>query len=129
MLTEVRTALAPSPAGFYSQAVRVGDLLFISGQLPLDSQGHLVKGSISDQARQALSNVKAIVDAAGGTLRNVAACTIYITDIESWGEVNTVYGTFFSEVSVLPARAVVPVKPMKYGARVEIQAIAHIPTM
>jgi 2-iminobutanoate/2-iminopropanoate deaminase len=126
MMTEVRTLLAPQPAGFYSQAVRVGDFLFISGQLPFDKDGQLVKGSISDQVRQALLNIKAILAAAGGTLGNVVHCTVYIDDVRSWSEVNAVYGAFFGRVPVLPARAIVPVKEMHHGSRIEIQAIAHI---
>jgi len=122
----VQTKLAPEPKGNYSQGVLVGDLLFISGQLPLDSEGNLVSGTVAEQAKQALSNVKAIVEAAGGTVSNLVQCTIYISDITLWGEVDKVYGTFMSGVTVLPARAVVPVKEMHYGAQIEIQAIAAI---
>ena len=122
----VQTKLAPQPKGKYSQAVRVGDLLFISGQLPLDSEGHLVSGTIGNQAKQALSNVQAILEAAGGTQAQLVQCTIYISDITHWAEVDKVYGTFMAGVPVLPARAVVPVKEMHYGAHIEIQAIASL---
>jgi 2-iminobutanoate/2-iminopropanoate deaminase len=128
MMSEaIQTQSAPTPQGHYSQAVRVGALLFISGQLPLDREGRMVSGTIADQASQALSNIRAIVEAAGGTMANLVQCTIYISEICHWAEVNDVYGAFFSGVSVFPARAIVPVKEMHHGAHVEIQAIAAIP--
>ena len=122
----IQTRSAPLPKGNYSQAVRIGDLLFISGQLPLDSEGHLVTGTVAAQAKQALSNIRAILEAAGGTMAHLVQCTIYISDIAHWVEVDKVYGTFMTGVPVLPARAVVPVKEMHYGAHIEIQAIASL---
>jgi 2-iminobutanoate/2-iminopropanoate deaminase len=123
----IQTQSAPIPQGHYSQAVRVGSLVFISGQLPLDREGRFVSGTIADEARQALSNVRAVVEAAGGNIASLVQCTIYISEITHWAEVDAVYGTFFSGISVLPARAIVPVKEMHHGACVEIQAIAAIP--
>jgi 2-iminobutanoate/2-iminopropanoate deaminase len=120
----IQTQSAPIPQGHYSQAVRVGSLVFISGQLPLDREGRLVGGTIADEARQALSNVRAILEAAGGSTANLVQCTIYISEMSDWAEVNTVYGEFLSGVPVLPARAIVPVQEMHYGAHIEIQAIA-----
>jgi 2-iminobutanoate/2-iminopropanoate deaminase len=125
-VTAIETRSAALPQGNYSQGVRVGDLLFVSGQLPLDSEGRFVGGTITAQAEQALSNVRAIVEAAGGKMAHVVQCTIYISDIAYWAEVDKVYGTFISGVPVLPARAVVPVKEMHYGAHIEIQAIASL---
>jgi 2-iminobutanoate/2-iminopropanoate deaminase len=125
-VTRVQTKLAPEPKGNYSQAVRVGDLLFISGQLPLDAEGRLVSGTVAAQAKQALSNIRAILEAAGGTMAHMVQCTIYISDITHWAEVDKVYGSFMTGVPVLPARAVVPVKEMHYGAHIEIQAIASL---
>jgi 2-iminobutanoate/2-iminopropanoate deaminase len=122
----IYTQSAPAPRGRYSQAVRVGDFLFISGQLPLDREGRLVSGTIADEAMQALANVRAIVEAAGGTTANLVQCTIYISDISHWAEVDAIYGAFFSGVPVLPARAIVPVKEMHYGAHIEIQAVAVV---
>jgi len=122
----IQTRSAPLPKGNYSQAVRIGDLLFISGQLPLDSEGHLVTGTVAAQAKQALSNIRAILEAAGGTIAHLVQCTIYVSDITHWAEVDKVYGTFMTGVPVLPARAVVPVKEMHYGAHIEIQAIASL---
>lgn len=122
----VQTALAAQPRGYYSQGVRCGDLLFISGQLPIDPRGNVVKGTVSEQAAQALANVRAIVQAANGTIAQIVQCTIYISDIDDWAEVDGIYTAFFSEVDVLPARAVVPVKELHYGSQIEIQAIAFL---
>jgi 2-iminobutanoate/2-iminopropanoate deaminase len=120
----IKTTSAPLPRGHYSQAVRIGSFLFVSGQLPIDREGNVVKGTPAQEAAQALENIRAIVEAAEGTIADIVQCTIYISDITHWTEVNGIYGAFFSEVRVLPARAVVPVKEMHYGAHVEIQAIA-----
>lgn len=122
----IKTASAPQPRGHYSQAVMVGALLFISGQLPLDRQGNVVKGTLAEETAQALENIRAIVEAAEGTIADIVQCTIYISDIGHWAEVNGIYGAFFGEVPVLPARAVVPVKEMHFGAHIEIQAVAFL---
>ena len=120
----VKTTSAPQPRGHYSQAVRIGSFLFASGQLPIDRDGNVVKGTMAEEAAQALENIRVVVEAAEGTIADIVQCTIYISDIEHWAEVNGIYGAFFGEVPVLPARAVVPVKEMHYGAHIEIQAIA-----
>ena len=126
MCEAVFTKSAPPPAGFYSQAVRAGDFLFIAGQLPLDAHGRVVDQDIAQQTRQALSNVQAILTAAGGRVDNLVQCTLYISRIEDWSEVNRVYAEMLSSVPVAPARAVVPVREMHYGALIEIQAVAYI---
>jgi 2-iminobutanoate/2-iminopropanoate deaminase len=122
----IGTRNAPEPRGHYSQAVRMGNFLFVSGQLPLVRDGQMINGSISEECAQALENIRAIVEAAEASVRDIVQCTIYITDIAHWPEVEGIYGTFFSEVPVLPARAIVPVKELPYGARIEIQAIAFV---
>jgi 2-iminobutanoate/2-iminopropanoate deaminase len=122
----IKTASAPLPRGHYSQAVRIGSFLFISGQLPIDRHGNVVKGTIAEEAAQVLDNVRAIVEAAEGTVADIVQCTIYISEIAHWTEVNDIYGAFFADVPVLPARAVVPVTEMYFGARIEIQAIAFV---
>lgn len=122
----IQTALAAQSRGHYSQGVRCGNFLFISGQLPIDPHGNVVKGTVSEQAAQALKNVRAIVEAAGGTIAQIVQCTIYISHIDDWAEVNGTYAAFFSAVRVAPARAVVPVKEMHYGSQIEIQAIAFL---
>jgi 2-iminobutanoate/2-iminopropanoate deaminase len=126
MSEAIKATSAPQPRGAYSQGVRIGSLLFVSGQLPIDRDGNLVNGTLAQETIQALENVRSIVEAAEGTLADIVQCTIYISDLSHWTEVDAVYGDFFSQVPVLPARAVVPVKEMHYGAHIEIQAIAFL---
>lgn len=122
----ITTNAAPQPRGFYSQAVRNGNLVFISGQLPLDAAGNLVSGGIADHATQTLKNVAAIVEAAGGTIHSLAQVTVYITDLAHWPAFNNAYEQFLGAVRVPPARAVVPVTGLNKGALCEIQAIAVV---
>ena len=122
----IQTTAAPQPRGHYSQAVRIGSFLFVSGQLPIDRDGKVVRGTVAEEAAQALENIRAIVEAADGTIADIVQCTVYISDIAHWAEINGIYGAFFSEAPVLPARAVVPVKEMHFGAHIEIQAIAFL---
>lgn len=122
----VSTRRAPSPKGFYSQGVRAGSFLFVSGQLPLSEDGQLVGESAAEQATQALENVRVIVEAGHATLADLVQVVIYVSDISYWPEVNNVYETFLSGIAPPPARAVVPVKDLHYGAKVEIQAIAYL---
>jgi 2-iminobutanoate/2-iminopropanoate deaminase len=102
LLEAVHTHSARAARGSYSQAVRVGSFLFISGQLPLDRQGRMVKGTVADEVKQGLSNVRGIVDAAGGTMTNLVQCTIYINDIANWAEVDEAYGAFLSKPRCCP---------------------------
>ncbi len=118
------TGAAPSPRGFYSQAVQAGPFLFISGQLPIDNAGKLVGTTPAEQTRQAMSNVRAILSAAGAAFADLVQVTVYVSDIAHWPEVNDAYQQCLGDVPVPPARAVVPVKELHYGALVEIQAIA-----
>jgi 2-iminobutanoate/2-iminopropanoate deaminase len=104
----------------------MGNFLFVSGQLPLDRGGTLVNGTVAEECAQALENIRAILEAADGTIGDIVQCTIYVSDIAQWPEVDGIYGAFFAEVPVLPARAVVPVKELHYGAHIEIQAIAFL---
>lgn len=122
----IKTTSAPMPRGHYSQAVRIGSFLFVSGQAPIDQRGNVVKGTMAEEAAQALENIRAIVEAADGTIADVVQCTIFVSDIAHLAVIDGIYGAFFSEVPVLPARAVVPVKEMPCGARIEIQAMAFL---
>jgi 2-iminobutanoate/2-iminopropanoate deaminase len=106
--------------------VKNGNLVFVSGQLPFTTSGEILVGSVADQTKQALENVRAIVESAGGELRDVAQVTVYVSDIDNWPEVNRVYQEFFAGVPTPPARAVVPVRGLHYGAAIEIQAIACV---
>jgi 2-iminobutanoate/2-iminopropanoate deaminase len=124
MQTPIFSPAAPPPAGFYSQAVRAGNLLFISGQLPLNNQGKLIEGDVAAQATQTLANIQHILEAAGATTAQLVQVTLYITSIDHWPAVNAAYQSFLAGVPVPPARAVVPVKELHFGALVEIQATA-----
>ncbi len=114
---------APRPAGHYSQAVLHGDVIYISGQLPIDpSTGEKRIGSIEEQTEQAIANVESILIAAGSDLSHVLKTTVYITDIALWDRVNAVYARLFG--SHRPARAVVPTRDLHFGFQIEIEAIA-----
>ncbi len=126
MQTAIFSPSAPAPGGFYSQAVRAGNLLFLSGQLPLDLHGRLVDGGIVEQTNQVLSNLQHVLHAAGADLTHLVQITIYVAGIEHWPAVNAAYQSFLAAVPVPPARAVVPVPELHYGALIEIQAIAMI---
>ena len=125
MSTAISTAGAPKAIGPYSQAVRAGDLVFLSGQIPLDpSTGELVKGTIEVETTRVIDNLRAVLAAAGCTFANVARTTIYLTDMNDFAAVNAIYGKAFDGCETLPARATVEVKGLPKGARVEIDAIA-----
>lgn len=119
----VSTINAPSPAGHYSQAVVYSGLVFVAGQLAIDpATGARLTGSIEEQTEQCLKNIAEILRAAGSDLSRVLKMTVYISDIELWSAVNAVYARVMG--SHRPARAVVPVKELHYGFKIEIEAIA-----
>jgi 2-iminobutanoate/2-iminopropanoate deaminase len=121
----VSTESAPAAIGPYSQGMRVGDLLFCSGQVPLDpSSGELVKDAIEGQAQRCLENLSAVVEAAGGSLANAVRCTVYLTDMGDFARVNEVYARFFDDDP--PARVAVGVAALPKGADVEIDAIVAL---
>jgi len=124
----VSTPDAPKAIGPYSQAVRVGQLVFCSGQIPLDPQsGEMVGGSdVEAQTQQVMRNLAAVLAAAGSSFEQVAKTTIFLTDLGDFARVNQVYGSFFEGV-LPPARATVQVSALPRGARVEIEAIALVP--
>lgn len=120
----VRTDKAPAAVGPYSQAVRAGGWVFVSGQVPIDPQtGEVVSGSVEEQARQALENVQAVLEGADLTLDHVVKATVFLTDMESFQRVNGVYASFFA--SDPPARACVEVSRLPKGADVEVEAVAY----
>jgi 2-iminobutanoate/2-iminopropanoate deaminase len=122
----VATESAPAAIGPYSQAMRAGDLLFCSGQVPLDpSSGELVKDDIEGQARRCLENLAAVVEAGGGSLANAVRCTVYLTDMNDFARVNEVYAQFFGADDP-PARVAVGVAALPKGADVEIDAIVAL---
>lgn len=119
------TEKAPKPIGPYSQAIKVGNFLFISGQIPVDPErGKLVEGDIGAQTHQVLKNIRAIVEAAGGTLNNVVKVTVYLDDMDDFAEMNEVYSQYFSESK--PARAAIEVSRLPKNVKIEIEAIVYI---
>ncbi len=119
----VSTESAPAAIGPYSQGMKAGELLFCSGQVPLEpSTGELVKEDIEGQARRCLQNLSAVAEAAGGSLANAVRCTVYLTDMGDFARVNEVYAEFFGDGDP-PARVAVAVAGLPKGADVEIDAI------
>jgi 2-iminobutanoate/2-iminopropanoate deaminase len=122
----VSTDAAPAAIGPYSQAMRTGDLLFCSGQVPLDpGSGELVKDDIDGQTRRCLENLAAVAEAAGGSLGDAVRCTVYLTDMNDFARVNEVYAQFFGGDDP-PARVAVAVAALPKGADVEIDAIVAL---
>jgi 2-iminobutanoate/2-iminopropanoate deaminase len=121
------TALgAPAAIGPYSHAVRAGSLLFCSGQIPLDPEtGELVGETPAEQARQCLKNLQAVCAAAGAALGDAVRCTVYMTDLGAFAEVNEAYGAYFEADP--PARVAIGVAGLPRGAEVEIDAIVALP--
>ena len=124
MKTVISTPEAPAAIGPYSQAVRSGDLVFLSGQVPLDPKtGDLVKGTIAEETHRVLENLAAVLAAAGCSFADVVKTTIFLTDMGDFSAVNETYAKRFTEAP--PARATVQVSALPKGARVEIDAIAR----
>ena len=123
---QIHTDAAPAAIGPYSQAVRTGDLLFCSGQIPLDpSTGEIVKEDVEGQARRCLENLAAVCEAAGGSLADAVRCTVYLTDMNDFARVNDLYGSFFDGAEP-PARVAIGVAALPKGADVEIDAIVAL---
>lgn len=119
----VSTTKAPGAIGPYSQAIQVGDMVFTSGQIPIDpTTGAFPDGGIQAQARQSLNNVKAILEEAGLSMNDVIKTTVFLADMNDFAEMNNVYADFFSEP--YPARSAVAVKTLPKGALVEIEVVA-----
>ncbi|MCL2010811.1 MAG: RidA family protein [Synergistaceae bacterium] len=117
------TDKAPGAIGPYSQAVQAGDFLFASGQIPLDpATGELITGSVEDQARRVLENVKGLLEAAGYTMENVVKALVFVTDINDFAAVNGVYARYFTDTP--PARSFVAVRDLPKGAKLEIEVVA-----
>lgn len=119
----IATTEAPEAIGPYSQAVAVGDLVFLSGQIPLDpGRGKIAEGTIEDETRQVMRNLAAVLAAEGLGLQAIVKTTVYLTDLADFPRVNQAYAEFFTEP--FPARATVQVAALPRGARVEIEAVA-----
>jgi 2-iminobutanoate/2-iminopropanoate deaminase len=123
---QVNAPDAPEAIGPYVHAIRTGDLLFCSGQIPIDPRtGELVAGTVADQAGRCLENLAAVCAAAGTSLGDAVRLTVYTTEMDSFGAINEVYESFFE--SDPPARVALGVSALPRGAKVEIDAVVAIP--
>ena len=123
MKKTISTTNAPAAIGPYSQAIQVGNLVYTSGQIPIDpTTGALVEGGIKEQTRQSLLNVRAVLEEAGMTMDNVVKTTVFMADMNDFADMNAVYAEFFSKP--YPARSAVAVKTLPKGALVEIEVVA-----
>ncbi len=125
--SSVRTERAPAPfrGAPYSQAIRYSDLVFVSGQIAIDpATNEVVHGGIAEQTERALANLAAILEEAGTSLANVVKTTIFLVDFADFAEMNEVYARHMGDV--FPARATVQIGALPSGARIEIDAIAHV---
>jgi reactive intermediate/imine deaminase len=121
----IQTDQAPAAIGTYSQAVRVGDHVYVSGQIPLDPKtGQLISGDIEAEIRRVFDNLKAIAAAAGASLGHAAKVTVFLTDLAHFAKVNEIMVQYFPQP--WPARAAVGVAQLPRGARVEIECILHL---
>ena len=121
-MKRVQTDKAPAAIGPYSQAVKVGDMIYTSGQIPMTADGKLVDGDIKAQTRQILENLTQVLEAGGSSLSQIVKTTIYLTDMDDFIAVNTVYGEYFG--GSYPARSTVAVKTLPKNVDIEIDAIA-----
>lgn len=124
MMNIIQTNKAPQAIGPYSQAVQVGDFLFASGQIPLTPAGELVTGGIEEQTHQVLQNITALLAEANATLEHVVKTTIFLSDMEDFQAVNTIYSEYFHAHK--PARSTVEVARLPKDVRIEIEVIAHV---
>jgi 2-iminobutanoate/2-iminopropanoate deaminase len=122
---KIQTENAPAAIGPYSQAIKAGDFVFASGQIPIDPQtGEFVAGGIREQTERVLKNLAAVLEAAGTGLDRVVKTTVFLADMGEFAAMNEVYGKFFTDVP--PARATVAAAGLPRDARVEIEAIALV---
>jgi len=123
-ISSISTELAPAAIGPYSQAIRAGNLLFCSGQIPLLPNGSTVEGGIREQTLQVMVNLKAVIEAAGGSFAQIVKTTIYLIDLGDFAVVNEIYGENFGANP--PARATVQVAGLPKGVQIEIDAIVAL---
>ncbi|CRK81172.1 RidA family protein [Neobacillus massiliamazoniensis] len=125
MLSTISTNNAPGAIGPYSQAVKIGNFLFVSGQLPIHPGTNEMPESVAQQTKQSLENVKAILEAAGSDLQQVVKTTVFLQDMNTFAQMNEVYQSYFS--GNYPARSAVEVAGLPKDALVEIEVIAYVP--
>jgi 2-iminobutanoate/2-iminopropanoate deaminase len=120
----ITTVAAPEPVGPYSQAIKIGGFLYVSGQIAISPQtGELVQESFGDETRMVLENLKAIIEAGGSSLDDTVKVTIYLKDMNNFSEFNDIYGEYFAKS--LPARACVEVSRLPKDVHIEIEAVAY----
>lgn len=120
----ISTTKAPAAIGPYSQAIRTGNLIFVSGQLPIDpATGNFPEGGIKELTRQSLTNLKNILEAEGTDMAHVVKTTVFLADMADFADMNEVYAQFFQ--APFPARSAVAIKTLPKNARVEVEAIAE----
>lgn len=119
----IQTEQAPAAVGPYSQAVQAGNMIFTSGQIPLDPQsGQVVSQDVAEQAEQVLKNLRAVLNASGADFKDVVKCTVFLTDLANFKTVNELYAKHFGDAR--PARSTIQVAALPMGAQVEIEATA-----
>jgi 2-iminobutanoate/2-iminopropanoate deaminase len=119
----ISTTKAPGAIGPYSQAIEVGDFIYTSGQIPIDpTTGTFAEGGIKEQTRQSLQNIKAILEEAGSAMEKVIKTTVFLSDMNYFADMNSIYAEFFSEP--YPARSAVAVKTLPKNALIEIEVVA-----
>ena len=123
MKKELNSKKAPGAIGPYSQAVKAGNFIYVSGQLPINAETGEMPEDIKEQTKQSLENIKAILAEAGASLENVVKSTVYLADMSYFGPMNEVYGQYFNG-GVYPARAAFAVKELPKQAKVEIEVVA-----
>lgn len=120
----IHTDKAPQAIGPYSQAVKMGDLLFTSGQIPLKPDGTLLLGSVEEQTHQVFANLKAVLEAAGTSLSQVVKATVFIKNMDDFSRINEIYGTYFTTQP--PARSCVEVARLPKDVALEIEVVAYV---
>ncbi|MCG8514179.1 MAG: RidA family protein [Halanaerobiales bacterium] len=121
-MEKISTPKSPAAIGPYSQAIKTGNLIFTSGQIPFTAEGKLVSADVKEQTIQSLQNLKNILEKAGTGMDNIIKCTVFISDMDQFAQVNEVYQQFFNEP--YPARSCVEVARLPKDVKVEIEAIA-----
>ncbi|MGA2041130.1 MAG: Rid family detoxifying hydrolase [Bryobacteraceae bacterium] len=128
MIERIHPVDAPAPRGPYSPAVRAGDTIYVSGQVPIDPvTGQAVTGDVQVETRQVLTNIRNILAGCGASLADVVRCAVYLTDVADFKAMNEVYAEFFGEAKPARTTVVVAALPL-FGAKVEIDAIAYQPS-
>lgn len=123
-MKKVNTEKSPAAIGPYSQAIKINDMIFTSGQIPFNAEGKLISDDVQKQTRQSLNNVKNILKEAGSSMDKVIKCTVFISNMDDFTKINEIYQEFFSEP--YPARSCVEVARLPRSVKVEIEAIATI---